>query len=166
MSTGNQSRDITDDQTSPVFVFDDTDLRVQGSKRIRGNLRACFRDSGQQRRLSRIRKSDKSDVGQHPKLEQELSFLTRLTGLGKAWSLASRGGEVSIAQPSTATLAKNKLASGFREINYQFLLELPAIDCFTLAAVTKFRRPVITGISQARTFTVAAGDLPPLANGS
>ena len=60
-----KSGDIGADEALALMCRDDSELRLERSEAVVRDLRASRADYRQKRRLSDIRKSDESDVGEH-----------------------------------------------------------------------------------------------------
>ena len=80
----------------------DSEVRLEGSERIIGDLGLRGRDARNQRRLSGIGKSDQADVSQQLQLQAQALFLARFPRLVLGRSLMSGGGEVLIAASAAA----------------------------------------------------------------
>ena len=88
-----------------------------GSSVVNGIVRDLgrgSRDSGEDRRLARVRQADEPDVGDQPELESEPALGARLTLLGMLRRLVGRGLEMRVAEPA-ATAAGDHRALADRD---------------------------------------------------
>src|SRR2546425_9474599 len=108
MRSFNQARHIADGESEEIGIFHNANLRMQRGKGVRGNLRARFRDRGKERRFSRVRKADQTDLGHNPQFEQVMAFVSRFARLSESRGLSRRRGEVAIAQTAASAFAEDE----------------------------------------------------------
>ena len=102
--TGNVRRNKT-------FPFADGNNSEHGRKRcevIRRDLRSCRADNRKQSGFSHARKSDKTDIGKHFELKQNLALLALAPRFRKARSLTGRRGKMTVPPSATSAFAKHK----------------------------------------------------------
>src|SRR5207245_1061565 len=77
------------------------------------------RDARNQRRFSRVRKTNQSDVGQQLQLQAQVAFFARPSGLVLGRGLVSGGGEARIAPAALAAARDHEPVAGFGEVVQQ-----------------------------------------------
>jgi hypothetical protein len=86
MSSGDQPRDVRENEFSPLFT-NDTQVRTQSGKGVIGDFRPGRTDMAKKSRFAGVRQSDQSYVGQKTELESEAASLARNTLLEAPRSL-------------------------------------------------------------------------------
>src|SRR5215213_995916 len=103
VSTFNQSGYIGDHEGTKVTETNHPEMRLQRCKRVIRNLRVRGRNSRNERRLSGVRKTHETDVGQQLQLELKVQLFSLPSVLMVAGSAIRRGREVRVAETAAAT---------------------------------------------------------------
>ena len=91
-STFDQSGDIRNNETTGSFQIHHTQIWIQSSEMIVGNLGSGIGYSGQKSGLTYIRKSHQSYIGNNLQFQQKFQFLCSLSRLCILRSLHGAGG--------------------------------------------------------------------------
>src|SRR5205823_1846143 len=96
-----EPRNIGYDETLPLVITDNPEVRNQSRKRIVGNLRTDGGDRRDQRRLTRVRQPNNAHISQQPELDLQLQFDSGHARLSITRAPVRRLDKMSIALPSS-----------------------------------------------------------------
>src|SRR6185437_2099199 len=99
----NQSGNIGDHESTKVTEIDNTKMRLQSRERIISDLRSRRGDSRDKRRLSRIRKTNQTNVREQLQLELHIQLFTLAARLMVARRAIRRSRKVGVAETAAAT---------------------------------------------------------------
>src|SRR5215470_14419358 len=97
-----QSWNVGDDKTPVMVQANDTQMRSQRRERIFGDLGPCCGNGSNERRFSRVRHAEQTDVGEHLQFETKAPLLALLPGRRLPRRAVDARFEMQIAQASAA----------------------------------------------------------------
>ena len=107
MGSFNESGNIGNGEALFLGRADDPDGRMEGGERIRGDLRLCRGEGGQEAGFARIWQADESNLGDGFQDEDKFPGLAGLAILGVPGSLPDRAGEAGVAPAAAASPAEH-----------------------------------------------------------
>src|SRR5436190_20678622 len=99
-----ETRNVGYDECLIVIRPDNAEIRSESSKGIVGDLWLRRADDGDQRRFSRIRKSDDADIGDQLQLDEKLALFAFVARLRESRRLTGRCREMLVAPPAAPAL--------------------------------------------------------------
>ena len=109
---------VCGDKASAVMQADHTEIRREGCEMVFGYLWSCRRDDREDRGFSDARKTDKSDIGYHFKLEYDLALLTLESAFRKARRAACGRCKMAVAPAALASSAEHERLAVLGHIFY------------------------------------------------
>src|SRR6185503_13509287 len=97
-----QSGYVGDHESTKVTEIYYTEMRLQCRERVIGNLRTRGRDSRDKCRLSRIRKTNQTNIREQLQLELKVQLFTLASGLMVARGAIRRGCKVRVSKTAAA----------------------------------------------------------------
>ena len=116
-----QPGDVGNYELPPVGRLHRPEHRRERREGVLGDLRAGVRDPGQERRLSRVGKTDERGVGEKLEAQLDLPLLTGQAYLGEAGRLPARAGEMLVATAAGAALRHDDAGSHPSEVGGQLI---------------------------------------------
>src|SRR5579862_8450565 len=127
--TLDEARNIGEHEFASINVHD-AELRIERGKRIIGDLRLGGADGGKERRLSGVRQSHDTGIGDELEPQTNGVLLTRETGIGATGRTIGRSLEVCVTEAAVAAARQHDALACFGEICEQhlaiFLVDLSA----------------------------------------
>src|SRR5262245_33180644 len=111
-----QSRHVGNDEAAVAAERDDAEVRSERGEGVIGNLRTRRRDTRDQRGLSRIWKSDQTDVGKQLQVELQQPGLAGGAFFAAARRTIGRAGEARVPAAADAALRNENTLAGLDEI--------------------------------------------------
>src|SRR5262245_5996726 len=84
VSALDQTGNVGDHERLVVIVGDDSEIRLEGGKRVVGDLGPCRGDARDQGGLSGVRKANQSYIGEKLQLQSKVFLIARQSVLGAA----------------------------------------------------------------------------------
>ena len=120
MRAVNKSGNIRQSQPPVIRIFDYAHDRMQGGKRIWCDFGFRITQIGNKRRLSGIRITDQTGIGDHFQLKLQLTFFALASTFKFARSAVGAGGEVDITPAASAAIGNDCLRTVFIEVGDNF----------------------------------------------
>src|SRR5579862_126457 len=127
--TLDEARNISEHKFASIHVHN-AELRIERGERIIGDLRLGGADGGKERRLSGVRQSHDTGIGDELEPQTNGVLLTRETGIGATGRTIGRSLEVCVTEAAVAAARQHDALACFGEICEQhlaiFLVDLSA----------------------------------------